>query len=226
MTITKVIGTSTLLLFGMLGCTITSSGTPIPTPTVSSTESTLTWAEAWENGISSHQKGDFHEAILNYDKALELMPSEQQYLAIESGINVSIGEAYIMLEDGLSAFEATNEANRLLDEATPYEKQDISWKLMAGQVMVLQAASLIYAAPTHSEQQLHQIKELMEQARDLTGLAEAHYFLGIINLELGMQEQASEELSIFIKATDDLSAFTSRPIMRKRANMLLEEVGG
>ena len=151
------------------------------------------------------------------------MPSGEQYLAIRADVNISISDAYIMLGDGLSAFAAVNDADRLLDRANPREKQDTAWKWMAGQAMILRAASVMYAKPSLTEQELLQAKQLLAQVKQSMNLPEIHYFLGIVNLRLGMRQQAYEEFEVFLSSGDDVFTFRSRLTMRERANQWLKE---
>ena len=137
-------------------------------------------------------------------------------LAIRAGVNISIGEAYLLVGNGLGAVDASIEANALLEQATQYEKQDMSWQLMMGQAMTVAAAGLLY----ESIDQGKDIDGAMERLQDVVivaDLPEIHFFLGIGYSELGMSSRAKREFEAFLESPEVLVTFMGKNVMRQQA---------
>ncbi len=188
------------------------SGTESPSP-----ESTSEWGSHWDEALRLLLAGEFYSALLEYDKALELMPLDDSLIAFKAGINISKGEAYLMLFDGWEAHMCAQEAKWFLDQATEYEKQGIYWKLMTGQALLITTASLIYIPDNEGKYPYKKAKQLLESLVETIGLPEVHYFLGIVNDKLGNYGEAKSQFETFLSAPDDLVTFASKDSMRQRA---------
>lgn len=214
---------SLILVSGLLGCTGTikvSSPEPDegPTPTYAPD-----WESHWNEARRLHLGGELYSALLEYDKALELMPLDDSMIAFRAGININEGEIYLLLFDGWEAHLCSREAEYSLDQATEYEKQGTAWNIMADQAVIIATASTIYIPNNEGEYSYNEAKRLLEKLSEWNRMPEIHYFLGIVNDKLGMREEAKSEFETFLSAPDALVTFTSGDIMRQRAQEWLEQ---
>jgi len=214
---------SLILVSGLLGCTGTIKvSSPEPdeglTPTYPPD-----WGSHWDEARRLHLAGELYSALLEYDKALELMPLDDSMIAFRAGINIDKGEIYLLLFDGWDAYMCSGAAKYFLDQATEYEKQGTAWNIMADQVVIIATACTIYIPNNEGEYSYNEAKRLLEKLSEWNKMPEIHYFLGIVNDKLGMPEEAKWEFETFLSAPDIPVTFTSGHIMRQRAQEWLEQ---
>lgn len=224
---------SLILVSGLLGCTGTVKvSSPEryegPTPTYAPD-----WGSHWDKAHRLHLAGELYLALLEYDKALELMPLADSMQAFRAGANINKGEIYLLLFDGWDAYMCSGAAKYFLDQATEYEKQGTAWNIMATQAVIITTASAIYIPNNQGEYSYNEAKQLLEKLSERSKMPEIHYFLGIVNDKLGMREEAKSEFETFLSAPDILDegptptdvpvTFTSGDIMRQRAQEWLEQ---
>jgi len=214
---------SLVFVSGLVGCTGTikvSSPEPDESPIFTYAPD---WGSHWNEAHRLHLAGELHSALFEYDKALELMPSDASMMAFRAGININKGEIYLLLFDGWDAYMCGGAAQYLLDQATENEKQGTAWNIMADQAVIIATASTIYIPNNEGQYSYDEAKRLLQKLSEWNRMPEIHYFLGIVNDKLGMREEAKSEFETFLSAPDTLATFTSGDIMRQRAQEWLEQ---
>lgn len=195
-----------------------------PAPEVTSTpESTPDWGSHWDEAFRLHLAGEFYLALLEYDKALELMPLDDSMIAFRAGTNINKGEIYLMLFDGWEAHMCSREAKYFLDQASDYEKRGVSWNLMTNQALIIDTASLIYIPDNKGNYPYKEAKQLLEKMSEWNKMPEVDYFLGIVNDKLGMKKEAKSHFQAFLSAPDEFITFLAKDTMRERTQEWLEK---
>jgi tetratricopeptide (TPR) repeat protein len=180
-------------------------------------KSTSTWDAHWNEAIRLHVTGQLYSALVEYGKALELMPTDDSLMAFRAGMNIARGEVNLLLFNGMEAHMCSQEAKQLLDQATAYEKQGIDWNLMANQALIIDTASLIYIPDNKGNYAYGKARELLQKLTEWNKMPEVNYFLGVVNDKMGNKEEAKRQFETFLSAPDILVTFTSKDIMRQRA---------